>query len=255
MTSAATERPGKDRGTRRSTTALVLMAAAGSLVFTALVALGIWQIQRRAWKHDLIAAVNSRVDAPPVAPPGPGEWPAVSAQRDAYRHVRVTGRFDHRRETLVQAVTEKGPGSWVLTPLRASTFTVLINRGFVPPERRQRSTRANGLPDGVVTVTGLLRVTEPGGAFLRSNDPAASKWYSRDIAAIAQAKGLGRVAPYFIDADATPNAGGYPIGGLTVIRFPDSHMAYALTWFGLALMVAGAMVLVGRHEWRLRREQ
>ena len=85
-------------------------------------------------------------------------------------------------------------------------------------------------------MTGLLRITEPDGAFLRSNDPAANRWYSRDVAAIAKARDLGLTAPYFVDADATPNPGGYPVGGLTVVRFPDNHLVYALTWFVLCAL-------------------
>lgn len=211
--------------------------AAAALVLTAcLIALGVWQLERRAWKHDLVAAVETRSHAEPAAAPGPAEWQTVSAASHAYRRIRATGRFDHSRETLVQAVTDRGGGYWVLTPLETPGFTLLVNRGFVPPERRDPATRAAGNPSGVVTVTGLLRVTEPGGAFLRSNDPAAGRWYSRDIAAIAKARGLDHIAPYFIDADARPNAGGYPVGGLTVVRFSDNHMVYALTWFALALL-------------------
>jgi len=86
-------------------------------------------------------------------------------------------------------------------------------------------------------VTGLLRISEPHGGFLRANQPAARRWYSRDVAEIVKASGVTQAAPYFIDADATPNAGGWPRGGLTVIHFANSHLVYALTWFGLAAMV------------------
>jgi surfeit locus 1 family protein len=170
----------------------------------------------------------------------------VSADTDAYRRVRVTGRFLHDRETLVRAVSDLGSGYWVVTPLDTGRFTVLVNRGFVPPERRDPASRAAGNGAGQVTVTGLLRVTEPGGGFLRSNDPAADNWYSRDVAAIAAARGLSNAAPYFIDADAAPNPGGWPKGGLTVLRFSDNHMGYALTWFALALLSLGAIWLVLR---------
>lgn len=197
--------------------------------------LAAWQVQRRAWKHGLIEAVESRSSAAPVAAPGPAEWPRITQERDAYRRVTFTGQFAHDRETLVQAVTARGGGYWVLTPLVGKRFTVLVNRGFVPPDRRDPAMRAAGHQGGMVRVTGLLRITEPGGGFLRDNDPKADRWYSRDIAAIAAARGLERTAPYFIDADAAPNQGGYPVGGLTVIRFSDNHAVYALTWLALAL--------------------
>ena len=213
---------------RRLLMALTLLLAAG------FIALGIWQVERRAWKHELIAAVDARIQRAPVAAPGPAEWPRLSADRDAYRRIVATGRFRHDRETLVQAVTERGAGYWLLTPLETPDFTLIVNRGFVPRGRRDASARAAGNPAGSVTVTGLLRMSEPGGAFLRANDAAADRWYSRDVAGIAKARGLGRVAPYFLDADAAPNAGGYPVGGLTVVRFRDPHLVYALTWFALA---------------------
>jgi len=230
-------------GTRRAAFAAAALVAAALLA-----ALGVWQIERRAWKHELVAAVDARIHATPVAAPGPDRWRGINAKDDAYRRVTATGRFAHDRETLVQAVTERGAGYWVLTPLETSGFTLLVNRGFVPKDRREPKARAAGNVDGPMTVTGLLRVTEPAGAFLRANDPSANRWYSRDVAAIAKARGLGRTAPYFVDADATPNPGGYPVGGLTVVRFPDNHLVYALTWFALCAL----SLFFAWRLWRIR---
>lgn len=230
-------------------TALLLIA------FAILVALGVWQIERRAWKLALIDRVEQRVHAPAQPVPSPAPWPTISAANDEYRHVRVSGRFLHDRETLVQAVTEEGPGYWVLTPLKRSDGTlVLINRGFVPSERRDASTRRGGNPDGQVEITGLLRMTEPKGGFLRDNAPQHNRWYSRDVAAIAAARGLHDVAPFFVDADAGSQIAGGPIGGLTVIRFPNNHLIYALTWFALAFMLAGKLfVTFGGGLFRRKR--
>lgn len=239
----------------RSTAALVLLGVAALAVFLGLLALGVWQVERRAWKLDLIARVDQRVTAEPVAPPGPAGWAGVTADRDEYRHVRVSGRFLNDREAQVVASTVKGSGYWVMTPLQTADGTViLVNRGFVPTENRDPATRAAGQAEGPVTVTGLLRISEPKGGFLRSNAPAEERWYSRDVAAIAAARGLTNVAPYFIDADATPNPGGLPIGGLTVIAFPNSHLVYAVTWFGLAALLAFGVGYAVRSERRARRE-
>ena len=125
---------------------------------------------------------------------------------------------------------------------------MLVNRGFVPKDRKATAARATGNPPDEVEVTGLLRVTEPGGAFLRTNDPAANRWYSRDVAAIAKARGLGETAPYFVDADGAPNRGGYPVGGLTIVRFPDNHLVYALTWFALCAF----SLFFAWRLWRIR---
>ncbi len=224
-----------------------LLGLAALTAIAGFVALGVWQLERRAWKLDLIARVDARVAAAPVPAPGVADWPQISADRDAYTRIRVAGRYLHDREVAVQAVTELGAGYWILTPLETPGFTVLVNRGFVPPDRRDPATRPAGQVPGEVAVTGLLRPSEPGGGFLRRNDPAAGRWYSRDVAAIAAARHLGRVAPYFIDADAAPNPGGLPVGGLTVIRFRNSHLAYALTWFALAGGLAAATVIALRR--------
>jgi len=166
----------------------------------------------------------------------------------------VTGTFLKDRETLAKAVTDQGGGYWVITPLRTGDGTiVLINRGFVPQERSDPSARDGG-SQGRIEVTGLLRITEPKGGFLRDNDPAHERWYSRDVAAIAEARGLSEVAPFFIDADATPDRGGLPVAGLTVVRFPNNHLIYALTWFGLASMLAGRFLFtLGGGPFRRRR--
>lgn len=210
-------------------------------------ALGIWQVERLAWKRALIARVETRLHAASTALPSPGNWGAIT-ERDAYRRVRVVGTFDHANETLVQAVTEQGGGFWVMTPLRTAQGVVLINRGFVPTDRRAPASRRAGQVAGPITLIGLLRTSEPGGAFLRSNDPASGRWYSRDVAAIASARHLSPVAPFFIDAGKAPNPGGYPIGGLTVVRFSNNHLVYALTWFGLALLCLSAVVLTLRKR-------
>lgn len=221
-----------------------------------LTALGVWQLERRAWKLALIDRVEERVHAAPVPAPGPAAWPQVDAAGDEYRRVQATGSFLNDRETLVQAVTNLGGGFWVVTPFRTTDgFTVLVNRGFVPPDKRDPASRAAGRIDGPTTVTGLIRVTEPEGGFLRTNDPAGNRWYSRDVAAIAAARGLPDTAPYFIDADGTPNPGGFPVGGLTVVSFPNNHLQYALTWFALAIMTAGAGAFVLRHDLRQRKTQ
>ena len=226
---------------------LVLFGIAG------LIALGVWQIERRAWKVALIDRVEQRLSAAPESMPAPASWPAINATDDEYRRVAITGRFLHDRETLVKAVTDQGGGFWVLTPLEtADGNVVLVNRGFVPPERRDRATRRDGNSAAPASITGLLRLTEPKGGFLRNNDPAGNRWYSRDVEAIAAARGLPRVAPFFIDADAAPNPGGYPQGGLTVVKFHNNHLVYALTWFGLAILLAGAFLRAAGGAARLR---
>lgn len=221
----------------------VLLVAATAV----LLALGLWQLERRAEKRALIAQVERRLAAAPVAAPGPERWAAIGPG-DAYTRVVARGRYRAGADTRVQAVTRFGGGYWLLTPLDVAGpgggWTLLVNRGFVPGDRRAPVPT----PVGPVSVSGLLRLSEPGGAFLRANDPGADRWYSRDAAAIAARRGLGRAAPYFVDADA--GGAWVPRGGLTVVRFRDHHLLYALTWFGGAGLLA---LLAWRRRGQARR--
>ncbi len=209
--------------------AFLFSAALGAIGF---LALGVWQLERREWKLALIERVEQRVHAAPVAAPGPAQWPTLTRENTEYRRVTTSGEFLDGRETSVRAVTRLGGGFWIMAPLRTSDgFVVLVNRGFVPQEWQHPTTSTQRK----VTITGLVRMTEPRGGFLRANDPDKNRWYSRDVTAIAHAQNLSGVAPYFIDAEQS--AVRQPVGGLTVIAFRNNHLTYALTWFTLALMV------------------
>jgi surfeit locus 1 family protein len=226
----------------RSRRARLMVALCAALLCIGLFALGCWQLQRLQWKLTLIAQVDQRVHAAPAAAPAVASWPLLSKQNDEYRHLRLEGRFLDELATRVQASTILGAGYWLLTPFRSDDgATVLVNRGFIPT--------TTALPAGTqhVSITGLLRMSERGGAFLRDNNPIANRWYARDVQAIAAARGLGPVAPYFLDLDATqPAVPGAPVGGLTVIAFNTNHLVYALTWFALSLMAAAGGVVVAR---------
>lgn len=237
---------------------------AGALLLIVLFAgLGTWQVYRLQWKLDLIARVDARVHAAPVAAPPAARWAQVSRNTDEYRHVRLAGIYLYDLTTPVQALSELGSGFWLLTPLcQADGTIVLVNRGFIPvaeggPKRypaRRAPAGACPTPLGErVGLTGLLRISEPGGGFLRNNDPAGNRWFSRDVASIAAARGLSDVAPYFVDAGAMMDPAGapqHPVGGLTVVSFPNTHLIYALTWYALALMVGGAWWWIARGAAR-----
>ncbi len=222
----------------------ILIGTLIGCVIAGLLALGVWQLQRRTWKLDLIQRTETMLRSPPVPAPPPSAWGAISTD-DVYRPVTVTGRYRIDSDSYTQAATALGGGFWILTPLDTGRFTVLVNRGFVPPEQRGKVPP----PSGTVTVRGLLRMTEPSGGFLRNNDPAADRWYSRDVAAIAAKRGVSNIAPYFIDAAATPGTA-WPRGGLTVVSFRNNHLVYALTWFGLAALLAGMTWFVARPNKR-----
>ena len=202
------------------------IAALAALAALLLAGLGVWQVERRAWKLDLIARVDARIRAPAVPPP------AAAGPDDAYLRVRTAGEWIPGPPVRVKAVTALGSGWWAVNALNTPAGVVLVNRGFVPDAARS-------VPPviGPATIEGLLRLSEPGGAFLRRNQPDADRWFSRDVAAIARARGWPSPAPFFIDADALPGAP-WPRGGMTVLRFPNNHLIYALTWFALSGLAA-----------------
>ncbi|MEM0936243.1 MAG: SURF1 family cytochrome oxidase biogenesis protein [Pseudomonadota bacterium] len=205
---------------------LTLLALAAAL-FVTLIGLGNWQMRRLDWKRDLIEAVETRAYGVPVPPPSG----AVSAEAHAYLRVALRGTFRHEHTQRVKAVTELGPGYWVLVPLDTGDRSVWINRGFVP---QGLSAVAMTAPLAEADVTGLLRITEPDGTLLEKNDPGAARWVTRDVAALSAAAELSKVAPFFVDADHSGAAKAWPRGGLTQVAFRNSHLSYALTWYGMA---------------------
>ena len=222
------------------------------IAFIGFVALGTWQVERRVWKLDLIERAETRSSAPVVAAPTQAEWLQISAASHEYLHVTVAGKFLHDAVTFVEASTSFGTGYWALVPLQQEDGSlILINRGFV-----EKKTSYKPEPETAVHLNGLLRLSEPGGRRLRKNQPENERWFSRDIEAIAKARMLPveKLAPYFIDVDYDPAKGSAePVGGLTIISFYNHHLVYALTWYTLALMVAGATAYLLREEKKKRR--
>jgi len=245
-----------------------LLVVPALLLIVLFAGLGTWQVFRLQWKLDLIARVDARVHAAPVAPPPEARWGSISSTSDEYRHVALSGAYLYDLTTPVQALTEEGSGYWLLTPMcTPDGQIILVNRGFIPsalgaPTRYARTQASPGTDacahaGARTTITGLLRISEPGGMFTRANDPTANRWYSRNVAQIAAARGLaGKVAPYFVDAargQNPPESPDQPVGGLTVVNFPNSHLVYAITWYALALMAGGALWWVARGQHRAVR--
>lgn len=225
---------------------LATLAAAAILI-----GLGIWQLERLHWKEALIARIEARSTMPPQHLPPLADWPHLAPDDYDYRHVEAQGTFEHDKEALVfhgPGFSRKGistPGYLVLTPLRlASGGTVIVNRGFVPENLKDKTTRAEGEIAGPVTVTGLMRPPEARNLFTPADDPVAGRYFSRDPAEIAARFGLDDAAPFSIDADDLPMPGGWPKGGTTEIVIPNNHLSYALTWFGLALVFLGFLSLL-----------
>jgi surfeit locus 1 family protein len=233
---------------------LLLPGVFAASAFAVLIGLGTWQLERLHWKQDLLARVSARIVEPPAPLPPPADWRGLDLEEWEYRPVEARGRFRHELEARVYAlVTEphgplSGPGYWIVTPLQieGSPAAVLVNRGFVPLDGAQNAAR----PEGDVTVRGLIRAPEARNLFTPDDEPQKKLFYSRDPGAIAPHLGVLDAAPFTIDATETP-PGGLPQAGETRLDFPNRHLEYALTWFGLA----GALlaVFVAFTLTRLRR--
>jgi surfeit locus 1 family protein len=211
-------------------------------------ALGFWQVERLFWKQDLIARRQAALSAAPVAVPGGLE----EARGMEFHPVVDEGVFLHDKEIFVGASSEAGgQGYHVLTPLRESDGRIVfVNRGFIPGELKDPARRSAGQLTGPVRVRGLLRLPPNGKPawFLPDNRPDLNYWFWVDIPAMSAADGLERVAPFYIDADATPNPGGWPKGGVTRLNLPNDHLQYAITWFSLAVALIVIYLLYHRRD-------
>jgi surfeit locus 1 family protein len=235
-------------------------AILGVLAFGALVALGTWQVERLHWKEGLLATIDQRIHSAPRSLP---EIERLFADRHdvEYRPVTLKGRFLHAGERHFLATWNGDAGFNIYTPLKLDDGRyVFVNRGFVPYDRKDPATRAGGQIQGEVTVTGLARnpLAEKPSFIVPDNDPAKNMFYWKDLPAMTATAGLpagAKVLPFFVDAGAAPNPGGLPVGGVTLVDLPNNHFQYALTWYGLALVllvVAGARL---KGRWRAGRRE
>jgi surfeit locus 1 family protein len=235
-----------DRGThdssaRRSLLVPTFAAVVGAAV---LLGLGLWQIERKAWKEGLIAALTERLAQPPAALPPPAEWSRLTQARDEFRRVAFTATFLHDREALVYSAGSalrsdvSGPGYWVFTPARLpGGRLVMVDRGFVPEGGKDSAARPQGQVPGEIRIVGALRWPEPPGWFIPAADPARNLWFRRDLTDMARAKGLGPVAPFYVVQEAPVPPGGLPKPGPLTVNLRNPHLQYALTWFGLAVVL------------------
>jgi surfeit locus 1 family protein len=229
-----------------------LVAVLGLAALAILIALGTWQVQRLHWKEDLLATIDTRIHSSPL--PLSGIEVQYRTTRDVdYTPVTATGIFRHDGERHFLATWKGQSGFFVYTPLAlADGRFVFVNRGFVPYDLKDPSRRAEGQVEGEVTITGLARnpLQEKPSSLVPDNDPAKNIFYWKDRDAMAASAGLGaqaEIVPVFIDADATPNPGGYPLGGVTLIDLPNNHLQYAVTWYGIALTLVGVFAA---FAWR-----
>jgi surfeit locus 1 family protein len=237
---------GRDRVLRRLSSIsrrqkLVWPAAFTIAVCAISLGLGFWQLKRRETKHDLIAAIAARSTAPPEPLADVGQWPHLRPADYEYRHVTIEGRFLPGKTILLFRPSGPGPavlkepGYDVLTPLHiASGAYVIVDRGFVPQTLIDSIALGERESSDPIRITGLMRAPETRSLFTPADDLARGRAFARDPEAIATFFGLEPAAAFSIDAEASGEPHLWPRAGSTELRLPDNHLAYALTWFGLA---------------------
>ena len=232
---------------------------AGFAVFTLVmvaifIGLGVWQLQRRAEKHALIAALTERLAAAPEPLPDVSQWIKLDPARDEFRRITLTATYAHAPDAMVysagSAVREdiSGPGTWGFLPARLpGGGTVVVNTGFVENTMQERDVEdraavrlVTGQP---VRLTGYLRFPEHPGLLTPAENRAKRLWFVRDSGAMASQLGWGNVAPFYIDLETPVPANGVPKPGPLTVHLRDEHMQYAITWFSLAVAVVIAFAV------------
>lgn len=214
-------------------------------VFIVLIGLGVWQLERKAWKEALIASLDERLTAAPVALPPRSQWAALNQADDEFRRVRLRAEFLSAREGRVYSGGSglrediKGPGYFAFAPARlAEGGIVVVDRGFVVNARPDAALAPIGLTAGAIDLVGVLRWPEAAGWFVNTYSAGDDLWFVRDHVAMAARYGWGEVAPFYIDQEAPEPTGGVPRPAPLRVNLRNEHLQYALTWFGLATVLA-----------------
>ncbi len=215
----------------------------GPLVFgivgvAILVSLGIWQVQRLAWKEGVLAEIEGRIGAAPVAIPE-----APDPEADRYLSVEATGRIAPDYIRVLVSQRRIGAGYRIISPFETDGRRILIDRGFIrtdadlPPPR-----------DADVTVTGNLHWPDEIDSFTPDPDLGANIWFARDVPALAQA--LDTEPILLIARDMSQSEGALTPLPVDTSGIPNDHLNYAITWFSLALLWLGMTLYL---LWRIRR--
>jgi cytochrome oxidase assembly protein ShyY1 len=227
------------------------------VAFAVLLGLGVWQLERLAWKNELIAALTRRMAAPASPLPPRAEWFRLDAATDEFRRVSLRANFRSGREARVYSGAAglrddvKGPGYFAFLPARlADGAVVVVNRGFVDNPNPDAALKPLGLSETAVDLVGALRWPEQPGWFVTPYSERQDLWFTRDQRAMAAHYDWGEVAPFYVEQESPTPAGGLPRPGRLSGKLRNDHFGYAMTWFGLAavLAITFGFWLKGRHR-------
>ena len=215
--------------------------------------LGIWQMERREWKLDILDRLTANQAAAPLTL---DELLRGDPLRHEYGRVKVVGTFLHDKEFHLAARSLKNKvGLQVVTPLKTDDGRiVLFDRGWIPSEKKEPAQRTEGQVAGRVELTGIVRRSQIKGRFVPDNAPDKNVRFQVDVPLMRQLAGASpdpRLGTFFLEADAAPNPGGVPIGGQTRLDIPNDHLQYAITWFLIALALAGVYLAYHWENGRL----
>ncbi|HKT52818.1 MAG TPA: SURF1 family cytochrome oxidase biogenesis protein [Caulobacteraceae bacterium] len=218
-----------------------------------LLGLGVWQIQRLHWKEGLLA----RIAALQASPPEPL---AVVLRRAAegldVDYVRVEGDCPEVERTAflrVYAERDTRPGYRIVTTCSLGAGSpygsILIDRGFID------QTHADQLKPGAgkilsAPLVGVLRKVDDRNFVTPQNQPAQNIWFWHDRLGMAAALGAAHPAPLFLMLESPPPPAPGPTPAPVPTDIPNNHLAYALTWFGLAAALLGVYLA---SLWTRRR--
>lgn len=225
---------------KRRMRSVIVASTATAIGLFILISLGLWQLDRLAWKEALIATLHERLAAAPVDLPPPSDWSRLTPDNSEFRRVKLRAEFPDLPRASVYAGAPalrtdiKSPGYFIFAPARLpGGETVVVNTGWVPTERQYQWNR------GSREIVGYLRWPEQPGLFVSDHDAAGDIWFVRDPGAMAKMRGWGEVAPFYIDMESPMPAAGLPRPGPLTVNLRNNHLGYAWTWFGLAGTLAG----------------
>ncbi|CAD0184886.1 hypothetical protein RUESEDTHA_01769 [Ruegeria sp. THAF57] len=200
-----------------------------------LISLGIWQMQRLAWKEGVLAEIDARIAAEPVSLPQ-----TVSADADKYLPVTVSGDMEPGEIHVLVSVKQVGAGYRIIQSFSTQDRTIMVDRGFVPTTAKQAERQ-----NGPMTATGNLHWPDEIDSYTPEADIDANIWFARDVPNLAAALGA---EPILLIARSETDPGITPLP-VDTAGIPNDHLQYAITWFGLALVWAA---MTGYFLWRNR---